>query len=117
MASSGCGKFKHEATYSMDPGDIKLVNVDAPRGEQKVTVEISSPGAPVDVWLVLEDHYDAVSKKVNAGVHPDAATVVASKVQLASGTLQGIIPAGKAYKVVITGARKKTDVTVKVTGE
>jgi len=48
---------------------------------------------------------------------PDPSKVLASNEKMESGTLLATIPANKGFSVFISGATKKTDVTLKMTGK
>jgi hypothetical protein len=113
----GCGqKVDMEKTVSLGLGDIEVpFIVSPPKSQQSVTVEVSS-GAPVDVYLLLEENREAVKNKLKAGKAPDASHLIASEMKTTSGTLQGTVPAGKEYAVVVAGAKKNTEVKLKLKG-
>src|SRR5437879_2075693 len=67
----GCQRLSHEKTYSVDPGEIQAVSIDAPKAEQKVTVEVNASPGPVDVYVVLEDNLPAIKKKLLNYKKPD----------------------------------------------
>ena len=115
----GCGqKLDVEKTVTLSPGENEIypLLIDAPRRDQNVKVEVSSPGVPVSAWVVLEDDRAAVVQKLEKGGQPEKNHVRAGKERSPTIELETLIPAGKAFAVVVAGASKKTDVKVKVTG-
>ena len=42
---SGCQRLKVEQTLAVAGGEVKMLTISPPRYEQKVTVQVSSPGA------------------------------------------------------------------------
>jgi hypothetical protein len=112
---TGCQQTIVNEKITLNPGDIKDRIIEAPSREQKVVVEVSS-GAPVNVWIVLESERQAVKAKLGIDQVPDPARVVASKQRIPSGTVEGTVPAGKEYAVILSGATQKTEVQLKVTG-
>jgi hypothetical protein len=54
LRAAGCGKVNMEKAATLEPGDFKAITIDAPRGEQKVSVSATSTGAPIDVYVALE---------------------------------------------------------------
>ncbi|HYT92507.1 MAG TPA: hypothetical protein VEL76_27575 [Gemmataceae bacterium] len=117
VGTSGCQRLEHEGTYPMKMGEIQGIQISAPRGDQKVTVDVSASPAPIDVYVVLEDNRAAVTDKLHGYKEPDAGHILASKKKVDTGTLETTIPAGKAFSVILAGATKKTDVKVKIKGQ
>ncbi len=111
----GCAqRVSVERTVTLEPGDIlQPAIVDAPRGQQKVRVEVGA-AEPVDVDVALESDANPIMDALRAGKRPDAAKVLASKQGARNETLEATIPAGKSYTVILSGARKKTEVKLKV---
>jgi hypothetical protein len=114
----GCQRpLNMEKTINLTPGSVEVpAIVDAPRGEQKVRVSVTS-AEPVNVDVVLELNRPAVMEALQAGTRPAADTVLASKVQVKADTASVTIPAGKEFAVVLSGATKKTEVKVTVKSE
>lgn len=112
----GCQRVNTERTWPMEHGEIKSLTVDAPRGEQKVLVAVNAGGAPVDVYLVLEADADAARDALLAERKPPK--VIASQEKVQDVLLDGTIPAGKGYQVLIrNNGGRNSDVKVKVTGK
>jgi hypothetical protein len=98
----------------MEAGDVHLVSFDAPRTEQKVHVQVSSPDVPIDVHVVLQKDQDQARSDVLNYKKPTGSLV--SKEKSREASLDATIPAGSGFAVLLSGAGKKTPVTVKVTG-
>ena len=113
---AGCQQTIYDKTASLEIGLVQQIKVEAPNREQKVKVEFSSPGVPIDVWVLLQANEAAVKEKLLAHKRPADADLLAAREGADSGTLEATVPAGKAYEVMVSGARKKTDVKVRITG-
>ena len=113
----GCGqKLNIDRTITVGPMEVQSILVDAPKGDQKLTVDVSSPGVPVNVYVVFDADQQAVKDLMLAGKAPDASKFVAGQQKVEAVELTTLVPAGKAFGVMIGGAKKKTDVKVKVKG-
>ncbi|HYT94399.1 MAG TPA: hypothetical protein VEL76_37135 [Gemmataceae bacterium] len=109
-------KLNYEKTFTISPGEIQSIQVDPPKGEQKVTVRIQSMGSPVDVYIVLEENLKAVKDSLLNFRKPDAAKVKAGKEKIESATLETTIPAGKGFAVMMAGVKKEAQVKVTLKG-
>jgi hypothetical protein len=98
----------------LDATEYKSLEFDAPARDQKVAVTVIASGSPVDVYLVLQKDQAAAEKALTLQKHLGIA--LARKEQTENATLEAIIPARNAFAVLISGARKACEVTVKVTG-
>jgi len=103
----------YEKTVSMEPADTKFYTIDAPRSQQKIRVQVDS-AEPVDVDVTLETDKADVEKALQAQKRPDAAKLLASKQGAKSESVEAMIPAGKSFTIVLSGAKKKTEVKLKV---
>lgn len=112
---TGCPqRVNVEKTVTLEFGDIKQpAIIDAPRSQQKVRVDVNS-AEPIDVDVALESEAADITKSLTAGKRPDAAKLLASKQGVKTDAVEATIPAGKSYTVILSGARKKTEVKVKV---
>jgi hypothetical protein len=115
LLAAGCQKLHDERSVKLAPGDTKSFEIDAPRSEQKVTVEYTSSNGPVNVCVALLEDRQAAEEGVLADKKPDKA--LASKEKADSGTLEATVPAKKGFVVVIGGAKKETEVKVKTNGK
>ncbi len=113
---AGCQRLNIEQTVALDPGVVKVLKVEAPTRDQKVRIDFSSPGVPVTAWVVLGPNEAVVMEKLKTQMPPEADKLLATSERAESGTLQADIPARTEYAVIVSGARKKTVVTVKITG-
>jgi hypothetical protein len=100
-----------ERTVALDPDIIKTLEFDGPRYEQKVTVSVSSPDAPVNVYVCLFKDSDAVADAVRASKLSDKVLAKEEKTQDAS--LQVTIPAKTGMSVILNCASAKA-ATVKL---
>jgi hypothetical protein len=115
LLAAGCQRLNDERSVHVMAGNIHEIGYSAPRYQQKLTVNVSSPGAPVTVYLVREgDESTAAQNKMNAGKEPVAP--FAGKEKAEDITLEATIPAGTAYVLLIRSDKKNADVKVKVTG-
>jgi hypothetical protein len=113
VTAPGCQRVNHEKTYTIEPGEIKSILFDAPRSEQKVTVQVSSPGAPVSVYLVTAADEDAALKAASRGSGP---AVLAGKEKAEDISLEAAVPAKTAYAVVLEAHAKKAEAKLRVSG-
>jgi hypothetical protein len=120
VLAAGCSKVNLEKSAALEPGDFKAVTIDAPRGEQKVSVSVTSTGAPIDVYVALEGDPDAALKLAEdlARGNKPPASVIAGKQKATEATLDAVIPARKSYSVLlVNGSTKKADVKIKIAGK
>src|SRR5205085_337614 len=104
---AGCQKpLNDERTIEVKSGDIQTVLYDVQKQGKTVHVAVRSPAAAVDAYLVLEKDRDGVVKQLEASGQPPAALAQALKVTEA--TLEGRVPAGSAFVVVLTGSKDTT---------
>jgi hypothetical protein len=117
LVGAGCLKqrLEVESTMSVGPGEVQSKIIDAPRADQQVTVTLSSPGAPVSAYLVLEKNRQAVQDALLSGKKP--ANVLDGKDKTEDATLQGTVPANEEFAVVVSnGGGKSAQVKVKIAG-
>jgi hypothetical protein len=113
---TGCQRTIADQTLKVETNTTKRLDIDGPTYAQKAVVEVNSSAGPVDVWIVLEKDRSAVEGRLLNNKEPAPDKVVGSKKKFESGTVEGNIPAGQAYSVIVSGAKKKGDVHLKVTG-
>jgi hypothetical protein len=114
LSLAGCQPLKIEKTMSVPVGGVSSLILDPPRYEQKVTVQISSPGAPVSAYLVRESDRaaaEALMQKDKAPTSP-----LAGKEKAEDITLEATVPAKTGFALLIRADKKNADVKVKVTG-
>lgn len=112
---TGCPKSKihQERTFSVDAGDSYQLQIDAPTGNQKIAVSVSSKESTVNVYIVLDDQITGNKDDVDPAKLP-ATAILGSEKSVKDAVVSASIPAKKAYRIIVTGATKKTNVTVKV---
>ena len=113
VTAAGCQRVNYEKTYTIEPGEMKSILFDAPRYGQEVTVQVSSPGAPVSVYLVKAADEDAAHRAASRGGGSD---VLAGKEKAEDISLKATVPAKTAYAVVLEAQTKKAEARVKVNG-
>jgi hypothetical protein len=70
MALPGCtSRVNFEKSLTLEPQGIKSYNIDAPRSEQKIRVEVES-SEPIDVDVALESNAAKVQKFLERGCRP-----------------------------------------------
>ena len=116
LVGAGCKqRLNSESTLTVGPGEVQSKIVDAPRADQQVTVTVSSPGAPVSAYLVLEKNRQAAQDALLSGKAP--ANVLDGKDKTEDATLQGTVPAKEEFAVLVNnGGSKPAQVKVKITG-
>jgi hypothetical protein len=99
----------------MGPGDVRKVEIDAPRRDQVVTVSFSSSASEVSVYLVpAQDGDKGMEALIN---YKPLSTVLAEKKKSKTGTLEATIPAKTAFAVLVAGAGRDTTVDLKITSK
>ena len=116
VALGGCHKFTHTATVEMRSSGIHVMHITAPTSDQKVKVEVSSPGVPVSVWIVLESDFEEVEKRLRDSKEVDRSKILASQEQQEEPVVETKIPKNQEYAVIVWGPPKRTEVQIKITG-
>jgi hypothetical protein len=111
---AGCQPLKVEKTISIFGGGVEALIFDAPRYEQKVNVQVSSPGAPVSVYLVKESDMEKARESMERGKTPTSS--LAGKDGVEEITLEATVPSGTAYALLIRADKMKAEAKVKLTG-
>ena len=112
IALAGCSKIHEKKEFSLDTGGYKTLEITAPLSEQKVKVTLTADQA-VNIYVLLEkdmpkgkgDDFDPDMMKV---------TFIASQKNAKDASLDATIPAKEKYVIIVSGATKKTNVTVKI---
>ena len=111
---ASCQPIKVEKSLSIFGGGVEALIFDAPRYDQKLNVQVSSPGAPVSVFLVRESEMDKAREEMERGKPP--ATSLAGKAGAEEITLDATVPSGTAYVLLIRADKMKAEAKVKLTG-
>jgi hypothetical protein len=112
LGLSGCQKLKMEKEFSLDALGYQEYGASGPTYNQKVEATLKASG-PINAYLVLDDNLEVAKKAAMAGKAAPAEAVLDSKMGADDITLNGAIPAKKAFTVVMFSPNKA--VTVKVT--
>lgn len=109
LCAAGCGpaKLNESRNYPMVPGTPQGFDLPVIGKAQTLTVEYTSSAADVSVFVVK----DPPAEMDDA---PAAASVLATATGK-SGTFTAAVPAKTAVRVMVGGAKGKTDVVLKVT--
>jgi hypothetical protein len=114
LLAAGCQKLNYEKIIQLESGDIKSFLIPGPRAAQQVNATVSSPGTPVDAFVVLEQDRPAVENSLQLQEKPRSTLAQGRGEEL---TLSATIPAKTAYSVIVSGANKTTEVKIKVMGQ
>jgi hypothetical protein len=97
----------------LNEGDVREIVIDGPRGEQLVTVSVNAD-SPVDVHIVLEGDLEKTRNTLMNQKTPTGE--LAGKRAVRNDSLEATIPARSNFAVLLSGARKRTDVKLKIMG-
>jgi hypothetical protein len=118
VLAAGCGKINVERTMSLDGGEFKVISVDPPRSEQKISVTVNSSGAPIDAYVVLEGDENAALKIAEDTIRSSKplSSALDGKQKFTEASLNATIPAKKGFSILLlNGGTKKADVKIKIT--
>jgi hypothetical protein len=110
---AGCQRLNYEKTLKVSPGEYPVIDFDAPRSEQKVTVQVTSPGVPISAYLVKESDKTAANEALDRAKAP--AALLGSKEKAEDIQFEATVPARTGYTLLLR-SNKATDVKIKVTG-
>jgi hypothetical protein len=99
----GCGKvagLNEEKNWSMEPGGIKSVTIDAPKKDQQLKISMNSGNVSVSVFVVLEKNHDALEKELVDGKAVQTPTL-AIKERVRDVNFSVTVPAGNEVAVVV----------------
>jgi hypothetical protein len=123
VTSAGCQKpLNYAKTFHIEPGDVQMFPIDAPRREQTIKVSASTSGVLVDVYVIADEDVGAAQQALQSLKKPAkvlgrsemSSTKLDSK-PAPTNVLETTIPAGTAFTVLITGAKKASEVTLEIT--
>ena len=116
LFAAGCQKLDVEKTYTIGVGDVEVLQIDGPSKQQKVTVTVTTT-FPVNVHIVPESEHNAAMSALPLNKKLDPSQVLGSMEKMETGmSVEGTVPAKAGYSVIVSGATKKTEVTLKITG-
>ena len=67
LALGGCQRLDDERTVPLEPTQVHTILFSAPRSDQQVSVTMNSPGAPVEVYVVLEQDREVAVQSLEQG--------------------------------------------------
>lgn len=112
----GCGpRVIHDKPVELDPGEVKGPVLLDLKKDARLSVEVTSLGVPVDVYVVLEKDQQAASDAIAAEKTP--AGVLAKELKTEGKTLEVTMPEQSGLAILVSNPlqnRKKTTATVKV---
>lgn len=115
LVTTGCGpRVLDEKTFDLEPGDAKALTLVDLKKDKKISVEVKSDGAPVDVYLVLEKDEKVGLDGLPYGKKPPNA--LQSKTKVEKETLEVTMPENTGLSILIFNSpenRKKASVAVK----
>ena len=113
---TGCQKkLNEEKNYTLLEGEVKALQMDEQPKDQRITITVTATGSPINLHVVKESGHAAAMEALQFNAKLDPAIVIESKSKIQSETLVVTVPAKTGFSVMISGAKKKTDVNLKVT--
>src|SRR5687768_9229287 len=98
LALTGCGKkVLHDEAVPLDPGKTEAITFKGLRKGQTVSVETSSPGAPIDVYIVLEKDKNTAMQALEKDKAP--ANSLAGEAKTQGKTLEAVVSEGDAVTI------------------
>jgi len=114
LAATGCGsKLKLEETFALLP-DGKVYEIDPIKKEQKVNIALTSPGAPVDLYVYTSQYRNEIERNLFSAKGDkflareqksekiDLTVTVPANVMLVVNIQQGSAKEAKAVSIKIT---------------
>jgi hypothetical protein len=114
---AGCGSgLHHETTMSVAPNELKRLLIDPISHEQKVRVQVSAPGTPVNVYCYLEKDKSDAERAAETGRPSDK--ILASAKNQEEAVVVFAVPANATGVVLLTRTSGKTATAkVKIDGQ
>src|SRR2546426_983813 len=105
---AGCQRpLNREMTIKMEPGDVQMFSVDAPRSAQKVKVKVTTDGLPLNVYIVEEKDQEMVRRELLDLKKPSKYLKkmegLLDKKSRSTATIETTIPAKTGFAVVLAG--------------
>jgi hypothetical protein len=112
---AGCQRLSYEKEHKLEGFAVKTIEFDAPRYEQKLALEVKSPGAPVSVYVVKKDVADKAETTIMSGKAPEGA--LGGKDKTEDATVDVTVPANTAFTVILYNTQKnEANAKLKVSG-
>lgn len=116
LAMAGCQiqrPLNLDKTLELEPGEFKILEIDAPVSDQTIAVTTASPCSPLDVYLLLDEDWAKAQKGMEGGAPPENA--LASQKKTEKGSVEGKVPAKKKFVVVVSNPINNKKTTAKLT--
>jgi hypothetical protein len=114
LMPAGCQRLNDERAIHVPAGGIQPILYSAPTYAQKLTIHVSSPGAPITVCLVREEDREAAEAALDKDKTPTSTLAGMAKGE--DINLEATVPAKTAYALLIRADRKAADVQIQVNG-
>jgi hypothetical protein len=115
LLAGGCQKLEIEKKVTIVPLEPYRLDIDGPRYEQQVTVEVDSPDAPVLAYIVKEENVEAAMNALDREKEPTE-VLAATKEKSEKVSLSATIPAKTAYTVLVRTAGMRAEATIRIKG-
>jgi len=103
----GCGpQLRDQRDVTLEIGEILAIPIDPISREQTIKVTASSPGAPLNVHVYLQEHETAIERKITLGKPPE--NLLANQNEVEQISLEAVVPANKEAIVRLQSASRKT---------
>jgi hypothetical protein len=116
LALGGCQRLSIEQKVSLSGVEPKQLDIDAPRYEQTVTVEVDSPGTPVLAYVVKTEDAEAAFRALVKEKEPENA-LAATKEKSEKVSITATVPAKTAYSVLLRAVGGGGEATVRIKGQ
>jgi outer membrane lipopolysaccharide assembly protein LptE/RlpB len=111
----GCGpRLSDQRDLTLEIGQIRAIPIDPISREQKIKVSASSPDAPIDVHVYLQENEAAIVRMITLGKPPE--NLLASQSEAEQVLLEATVPANKEAIVRLQpSGRKAAQVHLEIT--
>jgi hypothetical protein len=111
----GCqSKLNVERSVQFEIGQLRTIEVDAPKYEQTVAVTVTAD-TPVDLYVFLRKNQEAAEQDIAFGKKSDL--ILAGKDKVQNDTVEAKVPAKEAAIVMIRSGGKAGTATLKIVGK
>ena len=114
VSAAGCQpRLADSRTLTLEVGEISVIVLDPVGKQQKIRVTAKSPGAPVSVYIYLNEHDAEVERKIT--LDKPTELIIASQVKSEDIALEATIPANQEAAVrVASGSRETATVDLSI---
>jgi len=110
----GCeDRLQDQRSLTLEIGEIQSIQIPTVDREQTLKVVASSPGAPIDVHVYLQEHEEDIERSITFGKQPD--NVLAQSDAAEQVELEATVPANKEAVVrFYTTEHKRANIEVTI---